>query len=92
VILAMATPTRSQRKLRRFPAVVFVGERKANGHAGMVDFPLKKQPADWSEHKDARLGAALAYHSIFSVGSRIVIAVAIAGLAFGAEAGQGKVI
>jgi hypothetical protein len=53
---------------------------------------LKETASRWSGHKDARLGAALAYHSIFSVGPRIVIAVAIAGFVFGAEAGQGKVI
>jgi membrane protein len=33
----------------------------------------------WLEHKDARLGAALAYYSIFSLGPVIVIAIAIAG-------------
>jgi len=43
---------------------------------------LKETAAHWSEHKDARLGAALAYYSIFSIGPLIVIAVAIAGLAF----------
>jgi hypothetical protein len=29
----------------------------------------------WMEHKDARLGAALAYYSVFSIGPLIVIAV-----------------
>jgi membrane protein len=46
----------------------------------------------WLEHKDARLGAALAYYSIFSLGPVIVIAIAIAGLVFGAEAVQTQVI
>src|SRR3954454_13587239 len=54
--------------------------------------PLKETATRWSEHKDARLGAALAYYSIFSVGPLIVIAVAIAGFVFGAEAVQGQVI
>jgi membrane protein len=44
------------------------------------------------EHKDARLGAALAYYSVFSLGPLILIAVAIAGLVFGAEAVQGQVL
>jgi uncharacterized BrkB/YihY/UPF0761 family membrane protein len=50
--------------------------------------PLQETAGQWSEHKDARLGAALAYYSIFSL---IVIAVAIAGLAFGTEAVQAQV-
>jgi membrane protein len=46
---------------------------------------LKETASNWSEHKDARMGAALAYYSIFSIGPLIVIAIAIAGLAFGQE-------
>jgi membrane protein len=53
--------------------------------------PLQQTFSQWSEHKDARLGAALAYYSIFSVGPLIVIAITIAGLVFGAEAVQAQV-
>jgi membrane protein len=53
--------------------------------------PLAETFNDWSEHKDARLGAALAYYSVFSLGPLIVIAISIAGLAFGHEAVQGQV-
>jgi membrane protein len=53
--------------------------------------PLRETASQWSEHKDARLGAALAYYSIFSLGPLIVIAIAIAGLVFGGEAVQGQV-
>jgi membrane protein len=52
---------------------------------------LKDTAASWSDHKAARLGAALAYYSIFSLGPLIVIAVAIAGLAFRQEAVRGEV-
>src|SRR6266699_7019707 len=52
---------------------------------------LKDTAASWSNHKAARLGAALAYYSIFSLGPLIVIAVAIAGLTFGQEAVRGEV-
>jgi len=38
------------------------------------------------DHKDARLGAALAYYSVFSIGPLIVIAVAVAGLLFNQDA------
>lgn len=53
--------------------------------------PLAETFNSWSEHKDARLGAALAYYSVFSLGPLIVIAISIAGLAFGQEAVQGQV-
>jgi membrane protein len=45
----------------------------------------------WVAHKDARMGAALSYYSVFSIGPLIVIAVAIAGFVFGREAVQGQV-
>jgi membrane protein len=51
----------------------------------------KEAALNWSEHRDARQGAALAYYSVFSIGPVIVIAVAIAGLAFGREAVNGEV-
>jgi len=53
--------------------------------------PLQETASRWSEHKDARLGAALAYYSIFSIGPLIIIAITIAGLVFGAEAVQAQV-
>ena len=46
---------------------------------------------NWSIHKDARQGAALAYYSIFSIGPLIVIAIAIAGFFFGHDAVDGQV-
>src|SRR5450432_2066128 len=51
----------------------------------------KEAALNWSEHRDARQGAALAYYSVFSIGPVVVIAVAIAGLAFGREAVNGEV-
>ena len=55
-------------------------------------WPLFKTAAlQWVEHKDARLGAALSYYSVFSLGPLIVIAIAIAGLFFGADAVRGEV-
>jgi membrane protein len=46
----------------------------------------KTAALNWSRHRDARQGAALAYYSVFSIGPVIVIAIAVAGLAFGREA------
>jgi membrane protein len=47
--------------------------------------------ASWSEHKDSRQGAAIAYYSIFSLGPLLVIAIAISGLVFGEDAARGDV-
>jgi membrane protein len=52
---------------------------------------LKNTATNWMNHKDARAGAALAYYSVFSLGPLMVIAVAIAGLAFGEQAARGEV-
>src|SRR4051812_16972141 len=43
---------------------------------------LKQTFAQWRAHKAARLGAALAYYTIFALPSLLVIAIAIAGLVF----------
>jgi len=40
---------------------------------------------DWVRHRDARLGAALAYYSVFSLGPLLLIVVSVAGLFFGRE-------
>jgi membrane protein len=45
----------------------------------------------WSNHKAARLGAALAYYSIFSMGPLVLITIAVAGLVFGHDAVRGEV-
>ena len=41
---------------------------------------------NWSRHRSARLGAALAYYSVFSLGPLLLIVIAIAGLWFGQDA------
>ena len=52
---------------------------------------LKETFSSWSDHKAARLGAALAYYSVFSIGPLMLIAIAIAGLIFGQDAVRGEV-
>jgi len=47
---------------------------------------LKTAGNDWLRHSDARLGAALAYYSVFSLGPLLLIVVSIAGLFFGEDA------
>jgi hypothetical protein len=50
--------------------------------------PVKATIEQWVAHKDARPRAALVYYSVFWVGTLIVIAIGIAGLAFGQEAAR----
>ena len=44
----------------------------------------------WFCHRSARLGAALAYYSVFSMGPLLLIVTSVAGLFFGAEAVRGS--
>ena len=45
----------------------------------------------WSENGGMRLGAALSYYALFSISPLLVIALHIAGAAFGEEAAQGEI-
>ena len=53
---------------------------------------LKQTVREWSDDKAPRLGAALAYYTVFSIAPLIVIVIAIAGLWFGREAAQEQII
>ena len=44
---------------------------------------------DWFRHRGARLGAALAFYSVFSLGPLLLIVTSIAGLMFGQDAVRG---
>src|ERR1700683_4493816 len=52
---------------------------------------LRETASRFSGHKASLLGAALAYYAVFSLGPLMVIAIAIAGFAFGDEAARGEV-
>lgn len=47
---------------------------------------FREAAADWSDDRAPRLGAALAYYTVFSLAPTLVIAIAIAGFAFGSDA------
>src|SRR5438552_683787 len=51
---------------------------------------LKTATDQWFRHRSARLGAALAYYSVFSMGPLLLIVTSIAGLFFGADAVRGS--
>lgn len=47
--------------------------------------------SSWMEDRAPRLGAALAYYTVFSLAPVLVIAIAVAGLIFGEDAARGEV-
>jgi len=51
---------------------------------------LKTAVDQWFVHRSARLGAALAYYSVFSMGPLLLIVISVAGLFFGADAVRGN--
>lgn len=53
---------------------------------------LKSAAVDWWEDKAPRLGAALAYYSLFSLAPLLVLSTAIAGIALGREAVEGRLV
>jgi membrane protein len=46
----------------------------------------------WSADAIPRRGAALAYYSLFAIGPILIIAIAVAGMAFGEEAARGQIV
>jgi membrane protein len=52
---------------------------------------LKLTLWEWNNDEATRMGAALAYYSIFSLAPLLVIAIAISGLALGVQAAQGQI-
>jgi membrane protein len=47
---------------------------------------------EWNEDKAPRLGAALAYYSVFSIAPLLIVAIGVAGLVFGEQAARGEII
>ena len=52
---------------------------------------FKQTWTEFSDDKAPRLGAALAYYTVFSIAPLLLIAIAIAGLVFGHQAAQGQI-
>jgi len=53
---------------------------------------FKETWTEFSDDKASRLGAGLAYYTIFSIAPLLLIAIAIAGIVFGREAAQGQIL
>ena len=52
---------------------------------------LKQTVRDWADDRAPRLGAALAYYTVFSIAPLIVIVIAIGGVWFGKQAAQDQI-
>jgi hypothetical protein len=67
------------------------GEATWRTPAASMTFTVLKSAVDqWFRHRSGRLGAALAFYSIFSMGPLLLIVTIIAGLLIGAEASRGS--
>ena len=53
---------------------------------------FKSAASEWSNDKAPRLGASLSYYTIFSLAPVLLMVIAVAGLALGAQAAQGKIV
>jgi membrane protein len=53
---------------------------------------LKEAATEWSEDRAPRLGAALAYYTVFSLVPLLMVVIAIAGFVFGEEAARGEIL
>ncbi len=53
---------------------------------------VKKSIVAWVDDFAPSMGAALAYYTLFSIAPLLMIAIAVAGLAFGQEAAQGEIV
>ena len=53
---------------------------------------VKEAASDWSHDRAPRLGAALAYYTVFSLVPLLIIIIALIGLVFGQEAAQSAIM
>ncbi|MGH8303931.1 MAG: YihY/virulence factor BrkB family protein [Steroidobacteraceae bacterium] len=52
---------------------------------------IKEAANGWSEHHASRIGAALAFYTVFSLGPILLLAVAVAGFFFGQGSARGEI-
>jgi membrane protein len=53
---------------------------------------LRETGREWNDDKAPRMGAALAYYAVFSIAPFLIIAIGVAGLAFGKQAARGEIV
>ena len=82
----VVSPPREPQPNRRATKIPF-GDRFSYGKALLV-----RTYQEWNGHDAPTLGAALAYYSVLSLAPLLVVAVAIAGVAFRKEAVQNQIL
>lgn len=65
--------------------------RETEGKTGALAL-LRETFEEWKEDDALQWGAALAYYAVFSLAPLLLVAVSVAGLAFGEEAAQGRIV
>src|SRR3954466_14632589 len=73
------------------------GSRSNNSRGNGMRLPISvrilfQACRQWSANQDSRLGAALAYYTLFSIAPLLIIAIHIAGFFLGEDAARGKVV
>jgi membrane protein len=58
-------------------------------HVGAL---LGRTYAEWTRHHASQFGAAMAYYMFFSLAPLLVLAIALAGAFFGADAAEGRIV
>ena len=64
---------------------------QVNGCAKEIWSLLKDAASGWSDHQASRVGAALAFYTVFSLGPILLLAVAVAGFFFGQGTARGEI-
>ncbi len=64
----------------------------ALGHLKAGFSLIKAAAKEWSDDNAPRLGAALAYYTLFSLAPMLIVAIAVAGAVFGDEAARGQIV
>jgi membrane protein len=71
--------------------IVSLGKRRM-GTLRTIYILFERAFAEWRHDKASRLGAALAYYALFSLSPSLIIVIAVAGLLFGREAAEGRIL
>jgi membrane protein len=69
-----------------------LGLNKFRGILKAIGAILKDALIEWDRENVPRLGAALAYYTLFALAPLLIVAIAVAGLVFGEEAARGEVV
>ncbi len=64
---------------------------RVHGWARQIWALIKDAAYGWNEHQASRIGAALAFYTVFSLGPILLLTVAVAGFFFGQGAARGEI-